>query len=392
MIGPMNKGYVRRISSAKSDLWPAKRPVLSRLDMELTERCNNNCVHCYINKPADDTRALEDELTRDEIRRILQEAAGLGCLTVRLTGGEPLLREDFEEIYLTARRAGLRVIIFTNATLLTPRLVDLLAAVPPLMKVEVTLYGMRKETYEGVSRRKGSFEAARRGVQLLLEKNIPFIVKGAVLPQNKGDIEAFEAWAKDLPGMASPPSFSMFFDLHIYKTGKNSSIRKLRLSPDEGARMLSKNKNRYETETLDFCRRFSKPEGDWVFTCGAGTDSGLVDAYGRFYPCMMLRHPDTAYDLRKGTLREALVEFFPGIREWRSSNREYLDRCGRCFLKSLCQQCPGRSWVECGRLDQPVEYFCAVAHAQAQAAGIIGEGEKAWEVEDWKKRLEESLR
>jgi radical SAM protein with 4Fe4S-binding SPASM domain len=387
----MKKTYVRKINSAKADLWASKRPVLSRLDMELTERCNNNCVHCFINKPADDTRALEDELAKDEIRRILEEAAGLGCLTVRFTGGEPLLRQDFEEIYLTARKAGLRVIIFTNATLLTPRLADLLAAVPPLMKVEVTLYGMRKEAYEAVSRRKGSFEAARRGVRLLLEKKVPFIVKGAVLPQNKHEVEAFEAWARSLPGMSSPPSFSMFFDLHIYKTGKNNSIRKLRLPPEEGARILSRNKDRYETETLDFCRRFSRPEGDLLFSCGAGLDSGLVDAYGRFYPCMMLRHHDAAYDLRKGTLREGLVEFFPRIREWRSSNREYLDRCGRCFLKSLCQQCPGRSWLEHGRPDQPVEYFCAVAHAQALAAGMIGEGEKAWEVEDWKTRLERSL-
>ena len=94
--------YVKR-----TEEYPLKgRPLLGRLDMELTERCNNNCIHCYINLPADDPCKAR-ELSAEKIKAILSEAASLGCLTVRFTGGEPLLRNDFQEIYLFARRLGL---------------------------------------------------------------------------------------------------------------------------------------------------------------------------------------------------------------------------------------------------------------------------------------------
>ena len=137
--------YVTKIRTDKSPLWQNKRPLLSYLDMELTERCNNNCIHCYINLPADDIKAKEKELSTEEIKDILKEAASLGCLKVRFTGGEPLLREDFEELYLFARRLGLKVLIFTNGTLITPQLADLFARIPPLEKIEVSLYGMKRK-------------------------------------------------------------------------------------------------------------------------------------------------------------------------------------------------------------------------------------------------------
>jgi MoaA/NifB/PqqE/SkfB family radical SAM enzyme len=109
-----NDSYVveRDIGQA---LWQDRRPLLGRLDMELTERCNNNCIHCCINLPADDQAARERELSTAQIIAILTEAASLGCMTVRYTGGEPLLREDFEELYLFARRLGLKVLLFTKS-------------------------------------------------------------------------------------------------------------------------------------------------------------------------------------------------------------------------------------------------------------------------------------
>ena len=67
----------------------------------------------------------------------------------------------------------------------------------------------------------------------------------------------------------------------------------------------------------------------------------------------------------------------------------YLRRCAVCFLKGLCEQCPAKSWAEYGTLDTPVEYLCNIAHAQAQYLGLVGDGEKAWEVAegDWRVRL-----
>ena len=380
--------YITKITSAQSALWQKTKPLLSRLDMELTERCNNNCIHCCINLPADDQAAKEKELPSPRIKEILKEATSLGCLSVRFTGGEPLLRDDFEELYLFARKQGLKVMLFTNATLITPQLVELFACMPPLEKIEITLYGMKTESYESITQTPGSFKAAWRGINLLLKKKVPFVVKSALLPPNKEEMEKFESWAAAIPWMDKPPSYSMFFDLRNRRDSKekNRQIKKLRLSPEEGLRIITRDGEKYIKDMQEFCAKFTSPPGDKLFSCGAGK-GGCVDAYGNFQPCLPLRHPDTVYDLKKGSLKEALTSFFPKMREKKAENPAYLARCARCFLKGLCEQCPAKSWMEHGTMDTPVEYLCKVAHTQARYLGLVHKGENAWEVKDWKERI-----
>ncbi|MFC1857290.1 radical SAM protein [Thermodesulfobacteriota bacterium] len=363
--------------------------MLSHLDIELTERCNNNCIHCYINLPAEDITAKSRELSTEEIKETLQDAASLGCFTVRFTGGEPLLREDFEDLYIFARRQGLKVLLFTNATLITPHLAELFYQIPPLVEIEITVYGMRKKSYEAVTRVSGSYEAARQGINLLLEKKVPFVVKSALLPPNRYEMENFEAWASTIPWMEKPPSYTIFFDLRCRRDSqeKNRLIKSLRSSPGDGLGILARRQKEYFKEMKEFCSKFISPPGENLFSCGAGVGSGCVDAYGYFQSCILLRHPDTTYNIKNGSLQEALVRFFPKMREIKTSNPAYLDRCGRCFLKGLCEQCPAKSWMEHGTLDTPVEYLCEIAHAQAKYSGLLAKDEKAWDVRDWRQRI-----
>jgi radical SAM protein with 4Fe4S-binding SPASM domain len=384
-----DNSYAVKVTSGSFALWKKKRPLIGHLDMELTERCNNNCIHCYINLPADDVKAKERELSTDEIKELLKDAGDLGCLRVRFTGGEPLLREDFEEIYLFARKQGLKVLIFTNATLLTSELAELFARVPPLEDIEVTVYGMKRKSYEAVSRVPSSFEAAWRGINLLLEKKVPFTVKSALLPYNREEMKDFESWASNIPFMDRPPSYSMFFDLRCRRDSedKNDQIKNLRLSPEEGLEILTMRQDEYLQDMKQFCSKFMGPNGGFLFSCGAGVRGGCIDAYGHFQPCMMLRHPATVYDLRKGSLKDAMKNFFPKVRQMKSKNPQYLARCGNCFLNGFCEQCPAKSWMEHGTLDTPVEYFCELAHAQAEYLGLLREGERAWEIKYWKQRI-----
>jgi len=381
--------YAVTVPVDRSTLWKSKRPLLGRLDMELTERCNNNCIHCCINQPADDLAVKSRELSTAEIKNILTEAASLGCLTVRFTGGEPLLRDDFSDLYLFARKLGLKVLLFTNATLITSELADLFARIPPLEKIEITVYGMRQESYEAVTRTPGSFYAAWHGLNLLLDRKVPFVVKSALLPQNEAKMTEFEAWADTVPWMDKSPSYSMFFDFRCRRDSedKNRLIRRLRLSPEEGLRVLTRDHAKYRKEMQEFCTKFTRPPGDRLFSCGAGMGGGCVDAYGIFHLCMQLRHPDTVYNLRKGSIKDAMTVFFTRIRALKAENTDYLDRCARCFLKGLCEQCPAKSWMEHGTLDTPVEYLCAIAHAQARYLGLLEEDENAWDVRDWKGRI-----
>ncbi len=382
------ESYVVKQDISKASPWKAAKPLLGWLDMELTERCNNNCIHCCINLPANDLEAKNRELSTGEIKNILKEAVSLGCMSVRFTGGEPLLREDFEELYIFSRKSGVKVMLFTNATLITAHLAELFSRIPPLEKIEITVYGMKRNSYEAVTRTPGSFEAAWQGINLLLEKKVPFVVKGALLPSNKDEIDDFEKWAANIPWMDKPPLYSMFFDLRCRRDGnKNELIKKLRLNPEEGLRILTRKKDKYIKGMQEFCSKFMHPLGDKLFSCGSGCGGGCVDAYGKFQPCMGLRHPDYVYDIKKGNLKDALENFFPKIREIKATHPDYLNCCARCFLKGLCEQCPAKSWMELGTLDTPVDYLCEITHAQARYLGLIKDNEKAWEVDNWKERI-----
>ena len=269
------------------------------------------------------------------------------------------------EICLFARRSGFRVLIFANGRLITAKLADLFSRIPPLQKIEITIYGMTKESYESVSRIKGSFEQFLCGLDLLLNHNIPFVVKGALLPQNKHGIDLFEAWAT-LPWMENLPNYAMFLDYRgrLNHFAKIRIIENLRISPEVAMAFLNRRRPEYLRNMMEFCSIFMSIPGEKLFACRAG-QAVWVDAYGFTQPCLMLRHPKCVYDLRTGTLKEALTSFFPCLRQTDATNLDYLTRCAKCFSKGLCEQCPAKSWGEFGTLDTPIEYLCQVAHSRA---------------------------
>ncbi len=377
------KSFVRKVPSGRAGLWGAKPPRLARLDVELTERCNHDCVHCSVNRPAGEAAARDGEWPAARWKSLLDEAAALGCLVVRMTGGEPLLRDDFAEIYLHARKLGLRVMLFTNATLITAELARLFKDVPPLEAVEISVYGLTEASCEAVTRAPGSFAACRRGLDRLIEAGVPFLVKGAVLPPTRSEVDGFERWAAGLPGQSGPPPLVTLLDLRSRRDGgKNASIAAMRPDGDEFVRLARRRGEAVVDEWRDFVARSGGPKGDRLFTCLPAGGSAAVDAYGRLQFCLGLRHPATVRGLAPGSLGEAVTEFLPKLRETRAADPAYLERCARCFLKGLCEQCPAKSWAEHGTLDTPVEYLCGIAHAQAVAAGLLEKGEKAWTVVD----------
>ena len=380
--------YIVKRNLNQGRLWQNKAPLLPKLDMELTERCNNKCVHCYINQAENDTGIREKEMDTDRVKKILNQAASLGCLTVRFTGGEPLLREDFSEIYLYTRRLGIKVELCTNATRVSSDFAALLKRYPPGEPVEITLYGTSNESYESVSMVKGSFDAAMKGIERLENNGIPFGVKGIRLPGRDREMDRVRAFAESRSVHGRSSGFSMNFNLRARRDNpeKNQMIRQLRATPEDTVQILTHDRERYVNEKKEFASKFMRPGGADLFNCGCG-NGGTVDAYANLQPCLLLRHPDTVYDLKNGSIRDALENFFPEMRQKKAANPEYLHRCARCFLYGMCEQCPAHSWMENGTLDTPVEYLCRVAHEQARFLGLIFAGENAWEVKDWKVRI-----
>lgn len=371
--------YARKVRTPADGLWKDRRPALSRLDVELTERCNFSCPHCSVGLSAGDAAAGAKELDAKAVSAVLEEASALGCLVVRLTGGEPLLRPDFEDIYLAARRLGLRVMLFTNAALLTERTADFLAKYPPLERIEVTIYGMSAASARAATGNAKAFAGAMRGLKLLEARHLPFIVKGAVLPANKKELAGFEKWAAALAWMeGAKPSLVTAYDLRSARDSeeRNVAIRALRPAPEWIVRHEA-GRDPGLLEFRSFVAGRHERHGARLFLCHP-TGAAALDPYGRLRYCLSLRHPAAVYDLGKGSLAEAVREFLPEVGRMRASSPAYLGRCGDCFLREACLQCPAKSWAEYGTLDSPVEYLCRLTHLKAEAAGLLEPGEKAW--------------
>jgi radical SAM protein with 4Fe4S-binding SPASM domain len=366
----MSEGYVTSQplrSFELLDRMKHKRAAIS-FDMEITARCVNDCRHCYINLPAGDQEARAAELTVSEIADIAKQAVELGALWCLLTGGEPLLRTDFEEIYMTLKRMGLLVSVFTTATAITEKHVAMFQQYPP-RDVEVTVYGVTEETYQRVTRRSGSFAAFRRGLNLLQEAGVNVRLKAMALKSNIHEFEQISRFCRE----RTADTYRFDPHLHLRYDGdpvRNEEIRSERLSPQEivDLERADPERSKMYEEGCEWLIDTAAPVGDeiYVFRCGAGTSRFSVTYDGIFRLCSSLWAPGTIYDLRKGRLADAWFNLVPKVRHMQTDRASYLETCHECRLAQLCYRCAAHAYLEIGALDGDTPYFCEVAHARAK--------------------------
>jgi len=357
------------------DRMAAQRKPLG-FELEITARCNNDCRHCYINLPAGDRAARDAELTTDEILAIGRAAADLGVIWCLLTGGEPLLRDYFAEVYLGLKRLGMLVSVFTNACLVTPEHVELFRRYPP-RDIEVSVYGATRETYEAVTRRPGSYDAFVRGLDVLLEAGVPVRLKAMALRSTAHELDEISRFCRE----RTKDYYRFDPLLHLRFDGdpaRNAEIRAERLSPAEVVAVERADEERFGSLQRGCAEgELLLPDAehtgcDHLFHCGAGNGSFTVGYDGTFRLCSSLWHPDTIYDLRQGALREAWEDWVPRVRDLRGADPEFLEKCRKCCIVNLCLWCPAHAALETGAMDDWVEYFCEVAHARTDALGAEG--------------------
>jgi radical SAM protein with 4Fe4S-binding SPASM domain len=338
-------------------------------DLEATARCNLKCRHCYINLPAGDEAAKRRELGPAEIERIGAEAASLGAIWCLITGGEPLLRRDFFDVYLALKKKGLLVSVYTNATLVGREHVDFFRRHPP-RDIEITVYGITAATYERVTRVPGSFAAFRAGLDLLLESGVKVRLKAMALRSNLEELPAIARFcrARTKDYFRFDPFLHYRFDRNA---ARNAEIESERLSPAEVVSLERRDRERRRAMD-ERCSQFIVPgfaDSDCrhIFRCDAGRRNFVVGDAGRFRLCASLHHPDLLYDLRTGSLADAWNVFVPEVLSRTSDRKEYLERCARCPIVNLCLWCPAHAYLETGELDLPVDGFCHLAHARSES-------------------------
>ena len=326
--------------------------------LELTYRCNLHCTHCYC-PPGE--RA--EELSTAEIRAIVDELARMGTLFLLLTGGDPLLRKDFAEIYRHAKQAGLLITVFTNGTLIDDEVAALFEELPPYL-VEISLYGLTREVYEQVVAVKGSYERCLAGIQRVLAGGHPLALKCPVTRENAHEIPGIAQLAKDL-------GVDFRYDPLLLATMEGGTRpHELRLSAEEIVA--------FEAADVEKDRAWRKylgdealpvPADDKLFSCGAGKNSLHVDPYGNVQVCLMVKN--FRHSLREKPLEKIYRDDFPAIL---AIEREEASKCGGCAHRASCNNCPGMALWETRSNQSHVEFACQLSAVRAGTyAGALAE-------------------
>ena len=331
-------------------------PVAGAFD--LTYRCNLRCVHCYAGHWCGQTRAAARELPTATVLDLLAAAAGAGCVSLLLSGGEPLLRDDFVAVYAGARSLGMVVDLFTNATLVRDEHVEVLTAYPA-SRVEVSIYGATAGTYERVTRVPGSYARALRGIERLQEAGVRVGLKTMILRDNEAEVPAMEQLADRL---------GVRFRLDALVTPRLDGGREplaQRVTAERAAELEAMSEKRVQDTLAHVDRERAAASVDRVYRCSAGLMSFHLDPWGVLRPCLTSREPAVSV-LERG--------FVPA---WSSVSRQLDalktaddDLCAGCPSIAFCGYCPALFALETGSVRKPAEYVCALGESRARALEI----------------------
>jgi len=347
------------LESKKLEKFP-RLPLEGNLD--LTYRCNNDCRHCWLRIPPT-SQERQKELSLDELIKIVDEARGMGCRRWSISGGEPMLRADFAEIFDYITRKSILYSLNTNGSLITPKIAQLMRKKGNKM---VAIYGATAEVHDHITRNPGSFEATMRGFAYLKEAGAGFTVQVVPMKDNYHQLDDMERLAKTLSHHWRIGASWLYLSADG-DPKKNQEIICQRLDPEEVIQLDRPNMTqeklaKKETKEARDHKYQSAAVDDRLFaSCISLRREFHIDPYGKMTFCAFIKDPALRYDLKAGKFTEGWEEFIPSLADKVRGGREYIENCGSCELKSSCKWCPVYGHLEHGRFSARVDYLCNVA-------------------------------
>ena len=360
---------------------------------ELTARCNLDCRMCYIHKRENDAAAARKELSAGEWLKLARAAQERQMLLLLLTGGEPLLRPDFREIYKGCQDLGFLLSINTNGSLLDEKMVDFFRENPPL-RVNITLYGASPETYGRLCGDPSVCGRAYRAVLALKEAGIRVKLNYSATPWNVQDLPAVYEFARANKLLIQTASY-MFPPVRARERGNAYGVARqrfqepgcdtacqssqeleceaARLTPQEAGQVrweyeiyrYEKEKLKERTERMlaglavremEECQEFPTER----IRCRAGATTFWITYDGQMRPCGMMSQPTV--DVREKGFGPAW-DYIRGERE-----KILLPaRCTACKWKEVCEFCPAVTYAETGKFTGVPDYLCDKTQAFLQA-------------------------
>ena len=309
------------------------------MSLELTYRCVEKCIHCYIDDAPKFCAA--NELTLDEYKNILRQARRLGCARILLTGGEVLLRKDFCDIAEYATSLGLIVEVYTTGVGLTDEIFDRLCAAK-VNSVSFSLYSGVAAVHDAITGLVGSFEKTLKSMMMFNCAGVQTFIKCVAIKQNFDSLESVYKLGRRLKIRVS-------ISPQITSGHTQKKACDYRLSAEQYEKFFAL-EARYgnikaEDHSAEIPRLLENPP------CSAGLNSMAIDPFGGVHPCL-------AFDKSIGSLREDSLEnlwnkigYFEQLKNFKLGN--ITPHCRECEVVEFCHVCIGnllkeRTGSNCG--------------------------------------------
>jgi AdoMet-dependent heme synthase len=317
------------------------------VQLDLTYRCNEKCVHCYLDH--DD----HGEMTTVEIKRLLKEMADAGVFILTLSGGEIFLRKDFFEILEYARSLTFCIKLKTNAVLIreaqAARLRDL-----GVESIQISIYSHRPEVHDAITKVPGSLRRSINAIRFLRSQGLKVVIGNVLMTQNMQDYHGVRALAEEIDAQYTlDPTITPMMD------GDRSTVE---LNAGESALRALFRDEAFVGNAEEFCALPPAPgESDMQsLPCSAGHTACYVSPYGEFYPCVQ-------FPLSCGNVRQQpFIDIWRNseqLKEVRSIRLRDLSSCSQCAHGSTCTRCPGLAFME-GNMRGPSTADCEKSYAR----------------------------
>ena len=345
-----------------------RRPLSVHFD--LTYRCNERCVHCYLDH--DD----HGELTTAECLKVLEDLARSGTLFLTFSGGEIFLRPDLYEILAAARRLHFDISLKSNALLVTAERAARLREFG-VRRVQISVYSDIPAIHDAITKVPGSLERTLAAIPILLQHGLQVKLACPLMQQNLMAYRGVMALAEKL-GVA------YILDLTItpmmdgssgpleHRVSVSSLLPVLRdpvlnaCKPEPTARAsgaMSASPSTFGSAVSSGIESAAYED----LPCSAGHNSCYISPYGDVFPCVQL--PQAAGNLRQEKF-EDIWYHAPQLERLRSIRESQLPICSQCQIRSYCERCPGLALMEGGDMLGAYERACALAEEKARLAGV----------------------
>lgn len=315
--------------------------------IELTQRCNFTCKHCYC------TDKNCQFLSLDMCKIILDKLYNSGCLFLTLTGGEILTHPNFLEIYIYAKDKGFIVDLMTNGSLINNNVISLFKKLPP-RNIAITLYGTNEKEYFQFTGNERNFSNVMNGLYLLKNNNIDFSLR-TIATQcfydslKKGKFDE----------IASSFGVPFRFDPIVFPalSGDKSPLTES-LTPHQIACLEFDNNLRHTA-----WRKILNDNSEYKWGCNAGDSSLAIDYKGNAYLCGLYRHNPISI------VYEDIETVLSHLRRLHKQHIEIIENneCSSCKLRKICKWCPAYSSVYNGNLTKKIDFFCTLSEERVKA-------------------------